>query len=113
MHDSLYIAVEIGACFAAIITFLVTCLTFFRRWVLNQIARDISPHLTNKNDSAERYSHQARDAAEQARNAAHQAREAMYQAKQAAQEARDQMQALETRQHGDSTPEPHHQNRQG
>jgi hypothetical protein len=40
MNDGQYIIIELGAGFAAIIAFLVTFLSSFRRWVLDRVDRD-------------------------------------------------------------------------
>jgi len=60
MNDGLYIIIELGAGFAAIISFLVTFLSSFRRWVLVRIDRDIDPHLAKRDASIAKYARQAR-----------------------------------------------------
>lgn len=89
MDESLYVFVEIGAGFAAIITFMFTFLTMFRRWVLKRIYRDIEQHLATRDGPTDGYAGRARDEAERARYAARQARHAARQARHAADEARD------------------------
>src|SRR5579863_5158146 len=81
MNDGLYIIIELGASFAAIIAFLVTFLSSFRRWVLDRIDRDIDPHLAKRDASSAKYARQAREAAKQAAGMANEAREAALQAK--------------------------------
>jgi hypothetical protein len=93
MHDSLFIIVEIGAGFAAIITFMATFVTVFRKWVLDRIDRDLGPHLADRDDLAARQADRARGSADQAAVAAAQAADA---AKQAAVAAAD---ALESARH--------------
>ena len=106
MGESLYIFVEIGAGFAAIITFMFAFLTIVRRWVLQRIYRDIEPYLAEREHSAGGFTYQSRHAAKQARHAAKrarhaaaEARDAAYQASQAAQEARDHVRAVADRRH--------------
>jgi hypothetical protein len=68
MNDGLYIIIELGAGFAAIIAFLVTFLTTFRRWVLERIDRDLDPHLAKRDASLAKHACQAREAALQAKH---------------------------------------------
>jgi hypothetical protein len=51
MNDGLYIIIELGAGFAAIIAFLVTFLTTFRRWVLERITRRLSSKLPDSRNA--------------------------------------------------------------
>jgi regulator of protease activity HflC (stomatin/prohibitin superfamily) len=81
MNDGLYKIIELGAGFAAIMAFLVTFLTTFRRWVLERIDRDLDPHLAKRDASLAKYARQAREAAKQAAETASEAREAALQAK--------------------------------
>lgn len=118
MDRSLYIFVEIGAGFAAIITFMFAFLTIIRRWVLKQIYHDIELHLA-KRGSADGCMYQARDEAErarhaskQARHAADDARDAARQAKQAVQAARDHIRAAEDSRHDDTSSGSPPENRQ-
>jgi hypothetical protein len=83
MNDSLYIVVELGAGVAAIITFLITFLALFRKWVLARIYRDLEPHLAKRDALAARYARRAREAAGLAAEAASEARRAALRARQA------------------------------
>jgi hypothetical protein len=119
MDQSLYIFVEIGAGFAAIITFMFAFLTIIRRWVLKRIYHDIELHLAKRGDSADGFTNQARDQAERARHAAKQARraaddarDAARQAKQAVQAARDHMRAAADPRHDDTRSGSPPENRQ-
>jgi hypothetical protein len=109
MNQSLYIFVEIGAGFAAIITFMFAFLAIIRRWILKRIYHDIELHLAKRGDSAEGFTDQARGEAERARHAAKQARhaaddarDAAYQATQAVQAARDHIRAVKGHRHDDT-----------
>jgi hypothetical protein len=93
MDKSLYIFVEIGAGFAAIITFTFAFLAIIRRWVLKRIYRDIELHLAKRGGSTDGFTHQARDEAERAHHAAKQARHAADDARNAARQAKQAVQA--------------------
>jgi F0F1-type ATP synthase membrane subunit b/b' len=94
MNDGLYIAIELGAGFVAIIAFLVTFLTSFRRWVLERIDRDIDPHLAKRDASLAKYARQARETAKQAAEAAKQAAEMAGEAREAALQAKHETRRL-------------------
>lgn len=120
MHDSLYIVVELGAGFAAIITFMFAFLGIVRRWVLKRICRDIELYLAKRDSSVGGLTYQARVQAERARYAAKQARyaakqarraaavalDAAYQAKHAFQATGGQTRAAEYRRHDDTRSGP-------
>ena len=118
MGESLYIFVEIGAGFAAIITFMFAFLTIVRRWVLQRIYRDIELHQAKRGDSADGSAHQARDEAERARRAAKrarraaaEARDAACQASQAVQAAHDHIRAVADRGTQRESPTPQERRR--
>ena len=81
MRNELYIIIELGAACAAIIAFIVTFLTMFRKLVLDLLDRDIDRHLAKRDASVAKYARQARDAAKQAAETAREARETALQAK--------------------------------